>query len=201
MEAEARPAIDVGAFRSCLGHFATGVTVVTCQGDGIEHGVTVNSFTSVSIDPPLVLVSISRKARAFRYLEGRAFVINVLRSDQLGLALHFAGRPDEHLVVPWEPAGVVDAPRLSGCLAWIECTPWQAYDGGDHVLFLGQVANFEFRGGEPLIFYRGRFRLIGDNADAVFPADFLPNAGWFGHIPVPPTTIVEPGPSHGAPPP
>jgi flavin reductase len=156
-----RSGIDVRQFRDCLGHFATGVTVVTSAAGSGPHGMTVNSFTSVSMDPPLVLVSLARTTKGAGVLEGRPFVINVLRSDQLETALHFAGRPQDDLRIGWEQTGT-DHPRLGDCLAWIECNAWRSYDGGDHILFLGEVVDFEFRGSaEPLLFYQGAFRLMG----------------------------------------
>ena len=149
--------IDSRDLRNCLGHFATGVTVVTCYTeDGHLHGATVNAFTAVSLDPPLVLVSVNRDSRMSGFLEGTPFVVNVLHLDQRDLALHFAGRPcvDD---VPWENDASRGAPRLLGCLASISCTPWRSYDGGDHVLFLGEVQEFERTAGAPLLFHTGEF--------------------------------------------
>ena len=149
--------IDPRDLRNCLGDFATGVTVVTCYtDDGRQHGATVNAFTAVSLDPPLVLVSVNRASRMSGLLEGRPFAVNVLRLDQRDLALHFAGRPcvDD---IPWEPGRSLGAPRLLGSLASISCTPWRSYDGGDHVLFVGEVQEFHRTSGAPLLFHTGRF--------------------------------------------
>ncbi|MDI3327513.1 MAG: flavin reductase family protein [Alicyclobacillaceae bacterium] len=147
--------MDSRELRYCFGRFATGVTVVTYAAAGERYGITVNSFTSVSLDPPLLLVSIDRRAKACSKLEGTPFAVNILAADQQELALHFAGRPQEGLVVEWEEGEV--APRLGGVLAWIECRPWRAYDGGDHVLYLGEIEDFHYREGQPLIFYTGKF--------------------------------------------
>lgn len=147
--------LDWQQLRHCLGRFATGVTVVTCWLQGRPHGLTVNSFTSVSRQPPLVLVCIARSAKACDAMAGSPFVVNVLRASQRELALHFAGRPQPGLEIAWEPGKV--APRLAGCLAYIECLPWQSYDGGDHVLYLGEVIDFQCQGGDPLLFYGGYF--------------------------------------------
>lgn len=141
--------------RYCFGHFATGVTVVTYDAEGERYGITVNSFTSISLDPPLVLISIDRRAKACRKLDGKPFTVNVLAAHQQDLAVHFAGRPQEGMVVQWEKGGV--ASRLGGVLAWVECMPWKTYDGGDHVLYLGQIKDFYYRDGQPLIFYMGKF--------------------------------------------
>lgn len=152
--------MDARSFRDCLGCFATGVTVVTVQGDGRPHGLTVNSFTSVSLDPPLVLVSIDRRANALPFLTDAPFAVNILEAGQDDLAMHFAGRPQPDLHIEWEQGKV--APRLARSLAYVECSPWQAYDGGDHVLFVGRVESFAHRDGQPLLFYRGRLRSLED---------------------------------------
>jgi flavin reductase (DIM6/NTAB) family NADH-FMN oxidoreductase RutF len=104
-------AVDPAALRSCLGHFATGVTVITCDGDGSPHGATVNAFTAVSLDPPLVLVSLDRKSKACKYLDGSPFTVNMLTEPQDDVALHFAGRP--RIRAPeWKPGEAGLAPRL-----------------------------------------------------------------------------------------
>lgn len=143
------------ALRNCLGQFASGVTVVT-TGDGTAvHGVTVSSFTSVSLTPPLVLVSLDRRSRTCERLgAAAAFGVNVLAAFQRDLALLFAGRADgEAPDVRWE--GDPRAPRLAGAVAHFTCLPWAAYDGGDHVLHLGEVVAFEAPGGPPLVFHSG----------------------------------------------
>jgi flavin reductase (DIM6/NTAB) family NADH-FMN oxidoreductase RutF len=163
------------ALRDCLGHFATGVTVVTCLADGEPHGATVNSFTAVSLAPPLVLVALGRHTRACRYLDGAPFTVNVLRRGQDDLAHHFAGRPGES-TVEWVPG----TERLAGALAYLTCAPGRAYDGGDHMLFLGEVTRFEHHGGDPLVFYRGAFRPLGEPFDVAPWLGSLdsPDAGW-----------------------
>lgn len=158
--------IDPRELRTCLGRFATGVTVVSCLADGQPHGVTVSSFTSVSLDPPLVLVSLGRATRACGFLPGRPFTVNVLRADQDDLARRFAGQPSSSPVV-WEPAAGGLAPRLADALAYLACTPWQSVEAGDHVLYLGEVREFADHGGEPLVFYRGSFRDLGSAAEPV----------------------------------
>lgn len=146
-------------FRGSLGRFATGVAIVTFDGSRSRHGLTVNSFTSVSIEPPLVLVSIARNAKAHDELAGRPFAVNILGAEQQDLAMHFAGRPGrEPLWVEGETA-----PRLSGVLAYFECTPWAAYDGGDHTLYLGRVEHFDYRSGDALAFINSRFTTIPES--------------------------------------
>ncbi|MFC6354726.1 flavin reductase family protein [Luethyella okanaganae] len=149
-------------FRGSLGRFATGVAIVTfdgaaiSEGPGKRHGITVNSFTSVSMDPPLVLVSIARATRAHDELADRPFTVNILGAEQELLAGHFAGGPN---VEPRWTEGEI-APRLAGVLSWFECTPWASYDGGDHTLYLGEVVNFDYRSGDALGFVNGRFTAI-----------------------------------------
>jgi flavin reductase (DIM6/NTAB) family NADH-FMN oxidoreductase RutF len=156
--------VDPRQLRNCLGHFATGVTVVTCAQDGIPHGATVNAFAAVSLDPPLVLVSLDHRSKACRLLEGNPFTVNVLRDRQEGLALHFAGHPSD-AQVRWAPRNGVLAPRLRDVLAYLACTPWRSYDGGDHTLYIGKVEEYAYFGGNPLLFYRGRFAHVRPDAD------------------------------------
>ena len=148
--------------RSCLSRFVTGVAVVSYVADGEPRGVTVNSFTSVSMDPPLILVSLARAAKAAGHLSEVPFTINVLKASQLDIAMQFAGRPREGLRVTWQASDGDLAPVLDGALATFRCRPWQAYDGGDHVLQLGQVAEADVSSEEePLLFDRGRFAMVG----------------------------------------
>jgi len=151
--------------RGSLGRFTTGVAVVTFDAPGRRHGLTVNSFTSASMEPPLVLVSIQRSVRAHDLLRDRPFTVNILGAEQQQLAMHFAGKPAV------EPAWVEGehAPRLAGVLSFFECTPWAQYDAGDHTLFLGEIANFDYRSGDALGFVDGQFipvpeRLLGHEA-------------------------------------
>jgi flavin reductase (DIM6/NTAB) family NADH-FMN oxidoreductase RutF len=149
--------IDPRQFRSCLGRFATGVTVVSCDSGGQVHGATVNAFSAVSLEPPLVMVSLDRRSKACGLLTGRPFTVNVLAEDQRDLALQFAGRPQPDVAVEWIGGA---APRLAGAQAYFHCMPWREYDGGDHVVFLGEVAEFGHIPGEPLIFHEGLFRAL-----------------------------------------
>ncbi|MGH3282016.1 MAG: flavin reductase family protein [Trebonia sp.] len=148
--------------RGCLGRFATGVAVVSfAEPDGGLRGVTVNSFTSVSIDPPLILIAVQRTASSHDLLRGRRFTVNVLGAEQRALALHFAGQP-QSLRPAWTEGGY--GPRLAGSLCYFECTPWAEYDGGDHTLFLGEVQRFDYRDGDALGFVNGQFTTIPQSA-------------------------------------
>ncbi|MFJ6462364.1 flavin reductase family protein [Streptomyces sp. NPDC091387] len=148
--------IDPRALRSCMGQFATGVTVITCRRGDIVHGTTVNAFTSVSLDPPLALVALDRRSRAGALLvEDGGYVVNILDETQRDLAMHFAGRPMPG-PVPWvDESG--PHPRLAGTVAHLVCRPWQVHDAGDHTLHIGGVEEFESRPGRPLLFHRGAF--------------------------------------------
>jgi flavin reductase len=152
--AHARP----GGLRACLGRFATGVAVVTLDGPDGRHGLTVNSFTSVSLTPPLVLVSVARGARAHDLMLGRPFCVNVLGAEQEAIARMFAGGAATG--VGWLDG--THAPHLEGVLAHLECLPWRAYDGGDHTLFLGEVFDFDFRDGAALAYHTSGFRIIDE---------------------------------------
>jgi flavin reductase len=150
------PAIDPTTLRRALGSFATGVTVISYEVNGEACGTTINSFTSVSLEPPLLLVSVLRHGRAGAVLSDRPFTVNVLGHDQELAAQHFAGRPQEGFAVSWVSGE--RAPRLAENLAWFECAPWRTYDGGDHLLVLGEVIDFAHGPEAPaLLFHRGKW--------------------------------------------
>jgi flavin reductase (DIM6/NTAB) family NADH-FMN oxidoreductase RutF len=150
---------DARHFRGALGRFATGVTVVSYKSGKEIRGATVNSFTSVSIDPPLVLVSIGRNARAAQGLLDTPFTVNVLSARQHQVAMHFAGKPQFESQISW--VTTAGPPRLRGVAAWFQCVPWQTVDAGDHILFLGQVTAYDHSTSTPLVFHEGQFRSIG----------------------------------------
>ena len=146
--------LDQVAFRACLGRFVSGVTIITFRGPDGPRGITVNAFTAVSLEPPLILVCISRRARSHDLLVGQPFTVNVLKTEQELLARRFAGA-DCAATVTWREGGV--GPRLEGVLAYLECEPWSAYDGGDHTLFLGKVVGLGYEDGDALGFFCSRF--------------------------------------------
>ncbi|HEX7380905.1 MAG TPA: flavin reductase family protein [Nevskiaceae bacterium] len=153
-----RTQLDRARFRAALSRFPTGVSIVTFDGPEQRHGMTANSFTAVSIDPPLVLVCVARNATTHDLMRDRPFTVNILGAEEERLALHFAGRPSV------KPEWIEDpvAPRLAGCLAWFACAPWAAYDGGDHTLYVGKVMGFDYRGGDALGFVNSRFTVISE---------------------------------------
>jgi flavin reductase (DIM6/NTAB) family NADH-FMN oxidoreductase RutF len=145
--------------RRALGRFATGVTVVTTRGPaGRTEGVTVNSFSSVSLDPPLVLWCLRRAApSAPSFLAAEWFAINVLGADQHHLSRHFAtAHPDKFAAVS-AASGLGDCPLLPTALARFECRAERSLEAGDHVIFIGRVVRLDHREGEPLVFSGGRF--------------------------------------------
>lgn len=161
------PQDDTKAYRRCLGQFGTGVTVVTaCHGPSIA-GMTVNSFASVSLDPPLVLWSAKKKSPSFAvFAEAAAFAINILARDQSALSTHF-GQSGENKFegVSWTE-GVSGTPLLDGCVATIECRTAKRVDGGDHLILVGEVQWFKNHQRDPLLFVQGRYSAAADLTDA-----------------------------------
>ncbi|MGH7278111.1 MAG: flavin reductase family protein [Candidatus Rokuibacteriota bacterium] len=146
-------------FRRVLGHFATGVTLVTtCDADARPTGLTASAFTSVSLDPPLVLVCVDHKSQSFPALaEMRRFAINILRGDQEHLARRFAStRLDKFDGVAFRVSDL-QLPLIEHALAHIECLTVSAHAEGDHTIFVGRVERAQAAGGEPLLYYRGHY--------------------------------------------
>jgi flavin reductase (DIM6/NTAB) family NADH-FMN oxidoreductase RutF len=168
------PKPDPKSFRDCVGEFATGVTVVTVEGNGIRAGMTLNSFTSVSLEPLLILVSLAHSSRTRQAIEpeGR-FAVNMLRHSQASLAVTFS-RPGqefpEHQVAPRDGWLIV-----RDSLAVLLCDVEEIITAGDHDLVLGRVVALERAPGEPLVFHRGR--LGGLKIDGIAPAG-LTLGGW-----------------------
>lgn len=160
---EFRAGSDARTLRDALGCFATGVTIVTAvDGNGRPTGLTANSFTSVSLEPPLLLVCIAKNAGSAAALsEAEHFVVNVLQIGQQPTSNRFAGkREDRFGVTDWEP-GETGAPILAGSLSSFECARHAVHDGGDHLILVGRVvcARFEPRR-DPLLYFRGRYRRL-----------------------------------------
>lgn len=159
---------DADAFRKVVGHFVTGVTVVTTYSEGRHYAMTANSFTSVSLDPVLVLVAVETKARFHdAVLASGTFAVNVLADDQEDVSRWFAtrGRPhDEAYMGAWPLASglVTGAALVEGALATLECRTYATHPGGDHTLLVGEVvAMGEPREGVgPLVYFRGTYRRL-----------------------------------------
>ncbi len=154
---------DKRAFRDALGSYATGVAVITVRGrDGALAGITINSFASVSLDPPLVLWSLSLDSPSLPPMRNCGhYAINVLAQDQQALSERFAGtRADRFAGVEFTP-GAGDAPLLSGCCAWFECHNVAHHPGGDHLIFVGQVDGFARFDRPPLVFQGSEYHRLG----------------------------------------
>lgn len=164
----AKATTDPAAFRAALGQFATGVTVVTTIGpQGQRIGLTANSFTSVSLDPPLVLWSLSKRSASLElFCNAGRFAINVLSSEQHELCRRFAQRMDGDRFegVPLTPSQS-GLPLIEGTLAAFECSTRAQYDAGDHIMFLGQVQHYSAVGGDALIFRAGRMLASTDTVE------------------------------------
>ncbi len=153
------PAADQRALRDALGRYATGVTVITTRGpSGKFEGLTANSFSAVSLDPPLVLWSLRRSSPSMPgFDESGLFAVNVLGSDQRHLSRHFSTpRTDKFTDMPVDE-GAFGCPLIRGAIACFECQTEQKVEGGDHVIFIGRVLRAAYRDGEPLIFSAGRY--------------------------------------------
>jgi flavin reductase (DIM6/NTAB) family NADH-FMN oxidoreductase RutF len=154
------PSFSPREFRAALGMFATGVTIVTaCTPDGKPVGLTANSFNSVSLDPPLVLWSLSRAAASLpAFSTGSHYAINILAAEQRALAERFAAKGTDRWSGLDYTQGCGGAPLIPGAAATFECFNRSRYEEGDHVIFVGEVERCAWRAGAtPLLFHGGRF--------------------------------------------
>jgi flavin reductase (DIM6/NTAB) family NADH-FMN oxidoreductase RutF len=163
-------------FRDAMGHFATGVTVITTARDDRVHGMTANGFMSVSLEPQLIVVSIGEHA-TMRDLLRRSGIygVSVLSSRQRQLSAHFAGRPRSEEPIPFvDMSGV---PLIAGALTRVAARVVAAHSAGDHTLFVGEVVALETEPGEPLIFHSGSYRALEDPQE--FTAMWRHATDWF----------------------
>lgn len=158
---------DAMMYRAVMGGFATGVSVITTATEGQRHGMTANSLTSVSLDPPLLLVCLTRGTRTAEAVAARgAFVVNILHERQDGLSDRFARPGEDHFegVATVEHDGL---PILKGTLGYVICHTEAAHPAGDHEIVVGAVETVSLERGSPLVFYRGRYDTItGAGRDA-----------------------------------
>ncbi|GIU75473.1 MAG: hypothetical protein KatS3mg004_2560 [Bryobacteraceae bacterium] len=157
-------ALTPALFRRACGAFATGVAVATVMGrDGKPHGLTVNSFTSVSLHPPLVLICIGHRAATHGpFSTAPHFALNFLDETQRELSERFASsHPARFEGLLWSP-GATGAPVLEGALAVLECETWKRMDAGDHTVFFGLVQHARVREGRPLVYFAGGYRRLAD---------------------------------------
>jgi len=153
-------ALDPAAFRKALGQFPTGVAVVTAAHDGRAIGMTANSFSSVSLDPPLVLWSVAKSSPSHdAFVASDAFAVHFLGADHRDLALRF-GRPGDKFAGLAHAPGETGAPLIEGLAPIFECRAWARYPGGDHTILVGEVMRMVERNHEPLLFHSGQLRRI-----------------------------------------
>lgn len=162
MDLKSEISFDRQAFRQALGQFPTGVCVVTCTAEFKQLGMTMSSFNCLSLDPPLILFSIDRKAVSLPLWEKAAgYAVNVLAENQKDISNRFAKSRSNK----WEGVrfahGQCGAPLLPGVAAVFECIPWAKYDGGDHTLFIAEVQRFASSVDRmPLVFSKGRYAAL-----------------------------------------
>ena len=151
--------VDPAHFRNVLGRFPTGVTVVTAH-DGVKPvGMAIGSFTSVSLDPPLVAFLPAKSSSSWATIEkSGSFCVNVLADDQGPICAAFASKAEDKFAgITWEPAST-GAPRLHGCVAWMDCSISAVHDGGDHWIVVGLVEEMDVdRDAGPLLFFKGQY--------------------------------------------
>lgn len=173
---------DINHYRQVLGSFMTGVTVITTMdADGRRRGITANSFTSVSLDPPLVLFCVDYRAASYEtFQRSEGFVVHVLASDQQDLARTFASKSESKFDGLETTPGSGGAPILEGVHGWLDCTPHDVVIAGDHAIIIGEVQRFSAAPARPLGFYQGRF--FGFNNDqelgASLPSGSTVEVGW-----------------------
>jgi len=154
------PPIDATLFKRTLGQWPSGVTVITTRHDGAAYGMTASSFSSLSLNPPLVLVAVDHRARLHRILpQSRRFGVNVLAIDQAPLSIHFAGRRHQAVEVPWiEAEGL---PLLAGGVAQMVCQVSAELPGGDHTIYVGRVTHAQaWPERTPLLHQAGKYRSL-----------------------------------------
>jgi len=152
--------ISAQDFRAAMGSFAAGVTVITTLDEsGAPQAVTATAFSSVSLAPPLCLVCIAKRTRAYRplLLKGH-FAVNILRAEQEWLSTRFASSvADRFASVTWEPGGITGCPLIDGALVSLECQVVEVHSGGDHDIFLGSPRSVRIHDGAPLVYWRGNY--------------------------------------------
>lgn len=161
------PTIDHTELRRALGCFPTGVTVITTlDPDGAFVGLTVNSFNSLSLDPPLILWSLGTRSSNRRAFESSGhFAVNILAEDQAAISRRFASSARNKFHGVPAHAGLAGAPLIEGCAAYIECRTHSTQVAGDHLLFIGRVERVHTAGHRPLVYVGGRYCAVGPGKD------------------------------------
>ncbi len=151
--------IDEGHFKLALSHFASGVTVVTTEHDGRQYGMTVASFASLSLHPPLVLVCIERSVKTHDAIAAAGkYGVSILSNAQADISSKFASRSDDKFNGVELIEGDLDVPLIKGALTAIECRLWDQLPGGDHTIFIGEVMKIHTQEGDPLLYFRSGYR-------------------------------------------
>jgi flavin reductase (DIM6/NTAB) family NADH-FMN oxidoreductase RutF len=161
------PATDGRLFRRCLGQYGTGIAIITTETEGRRAAVTVNSFASVSLDPPLVLWSISHTSRSYPlFKNGGRFAVSILASTQMNVSRHFANKVEDKFAdAVWSP-GEFGCPLIDGCVAHFECETYSQVEGGDHTILIGLVRRARRFEGEPLLFAQGQYNVADSHPRA-----------------------------------
>jgi flavin reductase (DIM6/NTAB) family NADH-FMN oxidoreductase RutF len=155
-------AIDAQELRRVMGHFATGVTVITTTDkDGNPQGLTANAFMSLSLNPPLVVISVDKNATCYSCFEpNNGFTVNFLSEDQEEISRRFATKGAEKFAnLKWHPASNGTA-LIDGALGYVECNVTQCHDGGDHTIVIGEIVNLAASGDRPLLFFKGKYQKL-----------------------------------------
>ena len=156
--------MDLQELRSVMGHFATGVTVITTMDKaGTPFGLTANAFTSLSLNPPLILVCIDKGVQCYScFEESKIFAVNLLNEDQEELSRRFATKGIEKFAgIEWHK-GRHGVALLDGAIGYIECKVARSYEGGDHTIYVGEIVNAAASGDRPLIFFKGKYHRLPD---------------------------------------
>ncbi|MFZ0660585.1 MAG: flavin reductase family protein [Candidatus Binataceae bacterium] len=156
--------IEKNELRRVMGHFATGVTVITAlRASGEMHGLTANAFSSVSLVPPLLLICVDKKAESYPcFEETKLFTVNILSAEQEALSRKFAVSGGNKFEGVSYHRGANGAPILDGAIAYLECRLSGSMDAGDHTVYLGEIEQAETHEAKPLLFFRGGYRELGD---------------------------------------
>lgn len=172
METHTAPALDPKAFRAALGSFATGVTVITARAaDGTPVGLTANSFNSVSLDPPMVLWSLAKKSLSLAvFSQCSHWAVHVLAADQEDLSGRFARSGTDKFSGLAVSDGIGGVPLLAGCAARFQCQSTFQHEGGDHLIFVGEVTAFDRTDRAPLVFHAGRYAMAAQRDPSLPPA-------------------------------
>nr|WP_197431793.1 flavin reductase family protein [Lentibacillus sp. JNUCC-1] len=157
--------MDDRLFRTAMGKFTTGVTIITAQVGEDVRGMTANAFMSVSLEPKLILVSVDRKATMNSYIEGSGeFAVSILNDQQQDMSAYFAGQINDERSINFE--WFQGVPTVQGAIVRLICNVYTMTEAGDHILYVGQVKDLQVEDGDPLVFYGGEYRQVIDRIKA-----------------------------------